>query len=85
MDIGLKKKLRARNFFPQNKKGRICGHVTHIRCKTCNILGVLQRISVTCPQIWPKKNHKKKFKIFWPAGGIVKYKLKCICSNIFIF
>ena len=46
-------KLFSLNYFPQNKKGPICGHVTLIRCKTCNILGVLQRICVTCPQIGP--------------------------------
>ena len=53
-------RLKILNYFPQNKKGPICGHVTLIRCKTCNILGVLQRISVTCPQIGPPLHQENK-------------------------
>ena len=42
-----------RNYFAQNKKGRISGYVKHIRYKTPEIWGVFQRICLTYPEIRP--------------------------------
>ena len=57
MKVGsnLKKKSaeKKRMSSTQNKKGQISGYVKHIRWKTPEIWGVLQRICLTYPEIRP--------------------------------